>query len=161
MIVDWRNDSQPGDIILTSRGKEAGHVGVVVENNKIISNSSGGFQGDKKGQIELNYTIKGWESVSKRNPQQTASFRYIGPYLKDWESNETYFKISGVTDDDAIKMDIVLPEVAVVADPTRMIERLPIKKIELLEIPNIKPSTIKLDSNNLPDLAGSVTKKTK
>ena len=61
-----------------------GHVGVVVEGGNIISNSSGGFQGDKKGQIELNYNLNTWDSVTKRNPQKTASFRYKGPYKKEW-----------------------------------------------------------------------------
>jgi hypothetical protein len=83
-ISNWKTDSQPGDIILTSRGSKAGHVGVVVEGGNIISNSSGGFQGDKKGQIELNYNLNTWESVAKRNPQQTASFRYRGPYKSTW-----------------------------------------------------------------------------
>ena len=83
-ITNWKTESQPGDIILTARGSRAGHVGVVVEGGNIISNSSGGFQGDKKGQIELNYNLNTWDSVAKRNPQKTASFRYKGPYKKEW-----------------------------------------------------------------------------
>lgn len=83
-ITNWKNDSQPGDIILTSRASKAGHVGVVVEGGNIISNSSGGFQGDKKGQVELNYNLNTWQSVANRNPQQTASFRYRGPYKSTW-----------------------------------------------------------------------------
>lgn len=83
-ISDWRSQYQPGDIIITARGKRAGHVGVVVDGGKIISNSSGGFQGDQKGQIEMNYSIKGWESVAKRNPNKTALFRYKGKYKEKW-----------------------------------------------------------------------------
>ena len=87
-ISNWKTESQPGDIILTSRGSKAGHVGVVVEGGNIISNSSGGFQGDKKGQIELNYNLNTWQSVANRNPQQTASFRYKGPYKNTWGKAE-------------------------------------------------------------------------
>ena len=83
-ITSWKTDSQPGDIILTSRATKAGHVGVVVEGGNIISNSSGGFQGDRKGQIELNYNLNTWQSVANRNPTQTASFRYRGPYKSTW-----------------------------------------------------------------------------
>jgi hypothetical protein len=83
-ITNWKTESQPGDIILTARASKAGHVGVVVEGGNIISNSSGGFQGDKKGQVELNYNLNTWDSVANRNPQQTASFRYKGPYKKEW-----------------------------------------------------------------------------
>jgi len=82
---NWKSDSQPGDIIITRRGSSAGHVGVVVDDNKIISNSSGGFKGDKKGQIELNYTLDGWKSVARRNPTKTASFEYIGKYRTEWD----------------------------------------------------------------------------
>jgi len=83
-IANWKVESKPGDIIITARGGKAGHVGVVVEGNNIISNSSGGFKGDKKGQIEMNYNINTWNSVAERNPQKTASFRYKGPYKKTW-----------------------------------------------------------------------------
>jgi hypothetical protein len=85
-ITDWKTSSQPGDIILTARGSKPGHVGVVIEGGNIISNSSGGFKGDKKGQIEMNYNLNRWNSVASRNPSQTASFRYVGPYKKTWGS---------------------------------------------------------------------------
>lgn len=84
MIKDWRNSYEPGDIIITKRGSRAGHVGVVVDGGNIISNSSGGFLGDERGQIEQNYTIDSWESVAKRNPSGTALFRYNGPYKSSW-----------------------------------------------------------------------------
>ena len=87
-ITNWATESKPGDIIITARGSKAGHVGVVVEGNNIISNSSGGFKGDKKGQIEMNYNINTWSSVANRNPQKTASFRYKGPYKKTWGKSE-------------------------------------------------------------------------
>ena len=84
MISNWRSDYQPGDIILTSRGSKPGHVGIVVDDGKVISNSSGGFRGDKKGQIEQNYTVNGWSSIAKKNPNKTACFRYIGKWRKEW-----------------------------------------------------------------------------
>ena len=87
-ITNWKTESQPGDIILTARGSKAGHVGVVVDGGNIISNSSGGFKGDQKGQIELNYNLNSWESVANRNPSQTASFRYVGPYKRNWASTQ-------------------------------------------------------------------------
>lgn len=84
-ITNWETDSKPGDIICTRRGTEAGHIGIVVNDGKVISNSSGGFQGDKKGQIELNYSLSAWKTnVYPRNPTQTASFRYKGPYASTW-----------------------------------------------------------------------------
>ena len=83
-ITNWSTDYQPGDIIITRRGSKPGHVGIVVDDGKIVSNSSGGFQGDNKGQIELNYTISSWSSVADRNPSKTAIFRYIGPYRDQW-----------------------------------------------------------------------------
>jgi hypothetical protein len=83
-ITDWQNSYKPGDIIITKRGSRAGHIGVVVNDGLIISNSSGGFAGDKRGQIEPNYTIKSWESVAKRNPSETCLFRYQGPYKTSW-----------------------------------------------------------------------------
>lgn len=85
-ITNWKTESQPGDIILTARGSKAGHVGVVIDGGNIISNSSGGFKGDKKGQIEMNYNVNSWSSVAARNPSQTAAFRYVGPYKKTWGS---------------------------------------------------------------------------
>ena len=78
-INNWK-EAQPGDIIVTARGSKAGHTGVVVDGGNIISNSSGGFKGDKRGQIELNYTINSWDSVAARNPSKTAAFRYLGSY---------------------------------------------------------------------------------
>lgn len=83
-IKNWKTDYQPGDIIVTKRRSKAGHVGIVVNDGNIISNSSHGFAGDKRGQIEKNYTIKSWESVEKRNPSETAIFRYQGPYKNSW-----------------------------------------------------------------------------
>jgi cell wall-associated NlpC family hydrolase len=85
-IANWKTESQPGDIILTARGGRPGHVGIVVDGGNIISNSSGGFKGDKKGQIEMNYNVNSWSSVASRNPSQTAAFRYVGPYKKTWGS---------------------------------------------------------------------------
>jgi cell wall-associated NlpC family hydrolase len=83
-IANWKTESQPGDIILTARGGRPGHVGIVVDGGNIISNSSGGFKGDKKGQVEMNYNLNSWDSVANRNPAQTASFRYVGPYKRNW-----------------------------------------------------------------------------
>jgi hypothetical protein len=83
-ITDWRNDYKPGDIIITRRRSRAGHVGIVVNDGKIISNSSSGFKGDKMGQIEENYTIKSWDSIARRNEAETAIFRYQGPYKTSW-----------------------------------------------------------------------------
>lgn len=83
-ITNWRTDYKPGDIIVTKRRSRPGHVGIVVNDGNIISNSSGGFAGDKRGQIEQNYTIKSWEGVAKRNPSETAIFRYQGPYKNSW-----------------------------------------------------------------------------
>lgn len=82
-ITNWK-ESQPGDIIVTSKGSRPGHTGVVVDGGNIVSNSSGGFKGDKRGQIELNYNLNSWDSVAYRNPTKTASFRYLGPYKKTW-----------------------------------------------------------------------------
>lgn len=83
-ITNWKTESQPGDIILTARGSKPGHVGVVIDEGNIISNSSGGFKGDERGQIEMNYNLNSWSNVASRNPSKTASFRYIGPYKKTW-----------------------------------------------------------------------------
>jgi hypothetical protein len=83
-IANWKTESQPGDIILTARGGRPGHVGIVVDGGNVISNSSGGFKGDQKGQVEMNYNLNSWDSVANRNPAQTASFRYVGPYKRNW-----------------------------------------------------------------------------
>jgi peptidoglycan hydrolase-like protein with peptidoglycan-binding domain len=96
-ITNWGSDYKPGDIIITRRGNKPGHVGVVVEGGKIMSNSSGGFQGDNKGQIELNYTISSWNSVAIRNPNKTAIFRYIGPYRNQWGGEGTVKPNEGPT----------------------------------------------------------------
>jgi hypothetical protein len=72
------NDAKPGDIIVTAAGKVAGHIGIIVTGNCIISNSSGGFNGSKPGTIQKNYTIDKWKSdVMPRNPKLTSIFRYI------------------------------------------------------------------------------------
>lgn len=84
-ITNWK-EAQPGDIIVTARGSKPGHTGVVVDGGNIISNSSGGFKGDKKGQIELNYNINSWDNVAARNPSSTAAFRYMGSYKTSWNS---------------------------------------------------------------------------
>lgn len=157
MITDWRKGWKPGDIILTSRGTQAGHVGVVVEGGKVISNSSGGFQGDKKGQIELNYTISGWESIAKRNPQQTALFRYVGPYLNGWGSDAKIMSIGGETDDDAIAQDLELPEVVVTAKKgeTASTESSPepsVATVDTTSVQGIKPSDL-VKSGGLIDVS--------
>jgi hypothetical protein len=115
-IDNWRTDWQPGDIILTSRGKESGHVGVVVENGMVISNASYGFAGDNRGQIELNYSIPGgntgikgeglptWDSIAKRNPEKTACFRYKGPILTAWGAAPTQSP-TGMNDVEAISTE--------------------------------------------------------
>lgn len=158
IIKDWRTQSKPGDIILTSRGSLAGHVGVVVEGNKIISNSSGGFSGDKKGQIELNYDISTWETVAKKNPLQTAAFRYKGEYLDGW-GGKPILTPMGSNDDDAkrkkenispiiIKDDVVIdmkrlapsliPSVLMSASPEDM------DKLLIRHIPNDNPEKKKI-----------------
>jgi hypothetical protein len=82
---DWKQ-AKPGDIIVTSRRPPAGHTGIVIDTNNqdgslnIISNSSSGFAGTAPGTVQQNYSIKKWESIALRNPQQTAAFEYIGPY---------------------------------------------------------------------------------
>jgi peptidoglycan hydrolase-like protein with peptidoglycan-binding domain len=166
MIVDWRNDYQPGDIILTSRGSEAGHVGIVVDGGRVISNSSKGFDGNskdpkKKGQILANYTIKGWEKIAKRNPQQTAIFRYKGDFLDSWggkpvvDPPDKNDYVATEDDDPISTMVINLPEVTVTAkreDGMKGIG-LPIKPIGLIEIEPIKPSEIKIGEGGMPDLS--------
>ena len=59
-----------GDIIITARGKEHGHAGVIVDGGRIVSNSS------KGAVLRDDYTIDGWNKhISKRNPTQTHVFR--------------------------------------------------------------------------------------
>lgn len=87
----WRKRSfweqgKPGDVIITARGRTAGHTGIVIDtlnsdgSLNIISNSSDGFAGSNPGTIQQNYSIKKWSNISSRNPTKTASFEYIGPY---------------------------------------------------------------------------------
>jgi predicted chitinase len=91
-ISNWQTDWQVGDIILTARGRKAGHVGVIVDGGKIISNSSKGFAGDRSGQIEQNYgSVESWNSIAKRNPKRTACFRYIGKLRSTW-GGPLYYK---------------------------------------------------------------------
>jgi flagellum-specific peptidoglycan hydrolase FlgJ len=101
-INQWESQWQPGDIILTRRGSRPGHVGVVVEGGKIVSNSSGGFEGDNKGQIEVNYSISSWKSVASRNPNKTACFRYKGPYLERWGDSTSQIRRNNASDSDVI-----------------------------------------------------------
>ena len=68
---------QPGDVLVTQRGERAGHTGVYVGNGKIISNSSGGFNGSARGTIQQNYTVTQWRSVTGRNPGGSAVFRRV------------------------------------------------------------------------------------
>ena len=72
------NQAQPGDIIVTPRGKKAGHTGIVLEGGAIASNSSKGFKGGSPGTFVQNYTINSWmNSVAPRNPGKTQVFRRI------------------------------------------------------------------------------------
>jgi hypothetical protein len=146
MISDWKNKHKPGDIILTSRGKKAGHVGVVVDGGRIISNSSGGFKGDARGQIEMNYSISSWDSVAQRNSQQTALFRYIGPYADKWGDIPPSNKGFGSNDSDQIKMDIELPEI--------VIQGVNKSKLDTIRIDAVKPSQL-IDNNGLLDIVKS------
>ena len=170
LIKNWKNDSKPGDIILTSKGAQAGHVGVVVqspEGYKIISNSSKGFEGDKKGQIELNYSsVASWESVARKNPYQTASFRYKGKYLKTWKGDPS-LKPEGENDQSAIEKNIEIPNI-IIKDPVYLPSS--VKSPEnysysgvpgnpdLAQIPEIKPSEIEEKGGSM-DLIGSIIKK--
>jgi hypothetical protein len=158
MIKDWTTAWQPGDIILTSRGSKAGHVGIVVDGGKIISNSSGGFKGDNPGQIELNYSISSWDEVYKRNPQQTALFRYTGSYLDGWGGQP---KLDPTGDNDAqeIAMDKELP-VVVIQSPLAGLDKptLEPRRLDTLSIPSIRPSDI-ITLKGSPDLLKSAEKK--
>jgi hypothetical protein len=72
------NQAQPGDIIVTPRGKKAGHTGIVLEGGAIASNSSKGLNGGSPGTFVQNYTINSWmNSVAPRNPGKTQVFRRI------------------------------------------------------------------------------------
>ena len=73
------DEASKGDIVLTPRGKVAGHVGIVVDGGRIVSNSSAGFKGGKPGTVAENYSIDSWvKNVSPRNLTQTAAYRYVG-----------------------------------------------------------------------------------
>jgi len=72
------NQARAGDIIVTPRGKEAGHTGIFVSDNEIASNSSKGFRGGQRGTLERNYSKGSWmSSVATRNPGTTQVFRRI------------------------------------------------------------------------------------
>ena len=58
---------QPGDILMTPTAGKTGHTGVYVGNGKVISNSSGSYQGSKPGTVQQNYTITEWNGVSKND----------------------------------------------------------------------------------------------
>ena len=73
------SQAQAGDIIVTPRGKKAGHTGIFVSDNEIASNSSKGFNGGKPGAFEQNYSKGSWmNSVATRNPGSTQVFRRVG-----------------------------------------------------------------------------------
>ena len=73
------SQAQAGDIIVTPRGKKAGHTGIFVSDNEIASNSSKGFNGGRPGTFEQNYSKGSWmNSVATRNPKNTQVFRRIG-----------------------------------------------------------------------------------
>lgn len=72
------NQAQAGDIIVTPRGKKAGHTGIFVSDNEIASNSSKGFRGGQQGTLAQNYSKGSWmSSVDIRNPGTTQVFRRI------------------------------------------------------------------------------------
>jgi len=79
----------PGDVIITKRfnATKAGHVGIVIDTINVdgtydvISNTSTGFGGTRKGTIQQNYTIKTWKNtVMPKNPTKTFCFRYSGGF---------------------------------------------------------------------------------
>ena len=73
------SQAQAGDIIVTPRGKKAGHTGIFVSDNEIASNSSKGFNGGKPGTFKQNYSKGSWmNSVATRNPGSTQVFRRVG-----------------------------------------------------------------------------------
>ena len=126
MITNWKVESKPGDIILTATGPKAtGHVGVIVDNRKIISNCSDGFAGDNPGQIEQNYTVDSWAtSVATRNGLQTAAFRYQGPFLSAWGGEPILAKdaTSGKNDEQIIRDGDPLPGIIVNPEPMSIIQ---------------------------------------
>lgn len=69
------SQARPGDIVVTARGNQHGHTGIVTDGGRIISNSSKGFKGSAPGTIQNNYSVNSWSSVAARNPTQTAVFR--------------------------------------------------------------------------------------
>jgi hypothetical protein len=73
------SQAQAGDIIVTPRGKKAGHTGIFVSDNEIASNSSKGFNGGRPGTFKQNYSKGSWmNSVATRNPGSTQVFRRVG-----------------------------------------------------------------------------------
>jgi hypothetical protein len=73
------SQAQAGDIIVTPRGKRAGHTGIFVSDNEIASNSSKGFRGGQRGTLSQNYSKGSWmSSVDTRNPGSTQVFRRVG-----------------------------------------------------------------------------------
>lgn len=164
IITDWENQWQPGDIILTSRGSQPGHVGIVVEGGKIISNSSSGFEGDTFGQIELNYAmkpgqagvfgkaLKTWaQGVAYKNPTQTACFRYIGPYLSQWQGTAPSMTPAGKTDEVDIQSNTPLPTV-VIPQSTEGSQGTSTGEVNPVEIAPIKPSEIVPSEDGTIDL---------
>jgi len=81
-------DAKPGDIIITERfsATVSGHVGVVIDTTNVdgtydvISNTSSGYNGSRKGTIQQNYTVKSWSKITKKNPTKTFCFRYLGGF---------------------------------------------------------------------------------
>jgi hypothetical protein len=72
------SQAQAGDIIVTPRGKKAGHTGIFVSDNEIASNNSKGFNGGKPGTFKQNYSKGSWmNSVATRNPGSTQVFRRV------------------------------------------------------------------------------------
>jgi hypothetical protein len=81
-------DALPGDVIITERfsATVSGHVGIVIDTINadgtydVISNTSSGYDGSRKGTIQQNYTVKGWSKITKKNPTKTFCFRYLGGF---------------------------------------------------------------------------------
>lgn len=83
---------ESGDILVTARNfstGRAGHTGVYVGDDLIVSNSSSGFagsDGQRAGGVKQNYGLRGagghtdWDSgVTSRNPGKSAAFRRVCP----------------------------------------------------------------------------------